>query len=149
MTRWVYTSGGDDGPDGPRASLPGDSSSKSHAKLATESSQSVDVEVKTTHSSGSGCVGLWSNEAAGGAFKPVLTGVALIAMFRRALPSSFAIWRQPPYEYEHDKLPIDILAGSDTFRRQLEVGVPLRAVVESWREDEETFARLRQPYLLY
>ena len=36
-----------------------------------------------------------------------------IGMFRRTNPSKFA-WRQPPYEYEHDKMPIDILAGSDT-----------------------------------
>ena len=81
-------------------------------------------------------------------FRPVLTGAALIHMFQRFDPAQFS-WRPPPYEYEHDKLPIDILAGSDAFRRQIEVGVPLRAVVESWREDEETFARLRQPYLLY
>ena len=82
------------------------------------------------------------------AFRPVLTGAALIHMFRRFDPAQFA-WRPPPYEYEHDKLPIDILAGSDVFRRQIEVGVPLRAVVESWREDEQTFARLREAYLLY
>ena len=43
---------------------------------------------------------------------PCSTGVALIAMFRRLDPARFA-WRQPPYEYEHDKMPIDILAGSD------------------------------------
>jgi uncharacterized protein YbbC (DUF1343 family) len=81
-------------------------------------------------------------------FRPVLTGVALIDMFRRFDPARFA-WRPPPYEYEHHTPPIDILAGSDTLRRQIEVGVPLRAIVDSWREDEETFTRLRQPYLLY
>ena len=35
------------------------------------------------------------------AFRPVLTGVALIDRFRRRDPDKFA-WRQPPYEYEHD-----------------------------------------------
>ena len=54
-------------------------------------------------------------------FKPVLVGVALIGMFRRTNPSPFA-WRQPPYEYEHDKIPIDILAGSDTLRTADRVG---------------------------
>src|SRR5262249_10651720 len=39
------------------------------------------------------------------AFRPVLTGAALIHTFRRLAPSTFAR-RQPPYEYEHDKLPI-------------------------------------------
>jgi uncharacterized protein YbbC (DUF1343 family) len=82
------------------------------------------------------------------AFRPVRTGVALIAMFRRLDPDRFA-WRPPPYEYEHRRPPIDILAGSDALRRQIEAGVPLPAIVESWREDEEAFVRLREPYLLY
>ena len=82
------------------------------------------------------------------AFKPVLTGVALIQMFRRLNPQNFA-WRQPPYEYEHEKLPIDILAGSDALRRQIESDVSPQAIADSWRTEEEEFRRLRKPYLLY
>ena len=50
-------------------------------------------------------------------FQPVATGVALIDTFRRFDVERFA-WRQPPYEYEHELMPIDILAGADTLRRQ-------------------------------
>ena len=82
------------------------------------------------------------------AFKPVLTGAALIQMFRQFDPQQFA-WRQPPYEYEHDKLPIDILAGSDRLRGQIEAGVAPQRIAESWRDDEDQFRRLRQPYLMY
>jgi uncharacterized protein YbbC (DUF1343 family) len=82
------------------------------------------------------------------AFRPVLTGVALIDAFRRANPEKFA-WRQPPYEYEHDKMPFDILSGSDQLRRQIESGMPLAEIAESWRHDEKTFEALRRPYLLY
>ena len=81
-------------------------------------------------------------------FKPVLTGVALIQMFRRVDPQNFA-WRQPPYEYEQEKLPIDILAGSDALRREIESDLTPQAIAESWRQDEEEFRRLRKPYLLY
>jgi len=81
-------------------------------------------------------------------FRPVLAGVALAGMFRRTNPSTFA-WRQPPYEYEHDKMPIDILAGSDVLRRQIEADVPAADIAASWREDEEAFRKLRAPYLLY
>jgi len=83
------------------------------------------------------------------AFKPVLTGAALIAAFRRVLPSSFPLWRQPPYEYEHEKLPIDILAGSSRLREQIESGAAPQQIAESWRKDEETFRKVRAPYLLY
>lgn len=82
------------------------------------------------------------------AFRPVLSGVALLDRFRRADPAKFA-WRQPPYEYEHNKLPFDILSGSDELRRQIEAEVPLAEIAESWREDEWTFAQQRQRYLLY
>jgi uncharacterized protein YbbC (DUF1343 family) len=81
------------------------------------------------------------------AFKPVLTGTALIQMFRRFDPH-FA-WRQPPYEYEHEKRPIDILAGSDMLRRQIESDLAPQAIAASWRPDEEGFLRLRREYLLY
>jgi uncharacterized protein YbbC (DUF1343 family) len=82
------------------------------------------------------------------AFKPVATGIALIDMFRRCDASRFA-WRQPPYEYEHDKMPIDILAGSDELRSQIESGMPVREIAASWAEDEAAFRKLRAPYLLY
>ena len=81
-------------------------------------------------------------------FRPVRTSVALLGMFRQFDPSRFA-WRQPPYEYEQHKLPIDILAGSDTLRWQIESDTPIDAIVASWREDEQLFGRLRQPGLLY
>jgi len=82
------------------------------------------------------------------AFLPVLTGVALIATLRAMSPAKFA-WRQPPYEYEHEKLPIDILAGSDVLRRQIEGGVPLLDIAASWRDEEAAFSAARAPYLLY
>jgi uncharacterized protein YbbC (DUF1343 family) len=82
------------------------------------------------------------------AFRPVLTGAALIHTFRKMDPQRFA-WRQPPYEYEHDKLPIDILAGSDVLRQQIEREVPIPDIAASWRDDEQAFARLREKYLLY
>jgi uncharacterized protein YbbC (DUF1343 family) len=82
------------------------------------------------------------------AFRPVLTGAALLHQFRRFDPVKFA-WRQPPYEYEHDKLPIDILAGSSTLREQIESGVAPKDIAHSWRDDEAAFRKARQKFLLY
>ena len=50
-------------------------------------------------------------------------------------------WRQPPYEYEHEKLPFDILAGSSELREQIEAGVSLAAIASSWRDGHERFER--------
>ena len=81
-------------------------------------------------------------------FQPVLVGVALIATFHQVDPARFA-WRQPPYEYEHDKMPIDILAGSEKLRGQIEAGTSAREIAASWKKDEESFRKLREPFLLY
>jgi uncharacterized protein YbbC (DUF1343 family) len=82
------------------------------------------------------------------AFRPVLTGVALIDLFRRSNPAQYA-WRQPPYEYEHEKMPFDILSGSDVLRRQLEAEVPLAEIGESWGDEERAFTKQRERFLLY
>jgi uncharacterized protein YbbC (DUF1343 family) len=78
----------------------------------------------------------------------VLTGVALIEAVRAADPSQFA-WRPPPYEYEHDKEPIDILAGSPALREAIDAGATAAEIEASWDRDLEAFARLRQEFLLY
>jgi uncharacterized protein YbbC (DUF1343 family) len=82
------------------------------------------------------------------AFKPVETGVALIKAYRDAGPAQFA-WRQPPYEYEHTKMPIDILAGSSELREQIESGMRARDIARSWTSSVEPFMRTREQYLLY
>ncbi len=82
------------------------------------------------------------------AFRPVETGVALIAAFRAADPGQFA-WRPPPYEYEAEKMPIDILAGSADLRAQIESGVSATEIARSWTPSVDAFLQTRQKYLLY
>jgi uncharacterized protein YbbC (DUF1343 family) len=82
------------------------------------------------------------------AFRPVEAGVALIAAFRAADPDRFR-WRDPPYEYEHTLLPIDILAGSSALRRQIEAGVSAREIAQSWEPATAGFLELRKQFLLY
>ena len=82
------------------------------------------------------------------AFEPVRSAVELIEEFRRQKPSAFA-WRQPPYEYEHDKWPIDILSGSDRLRTTIDSGNGAAALIASWKEEEDAFRRTREKYLMY
>lgn len=82
------------------------------------------------------------------AFKPVKTGIALLRECYDFAPNRFQ-WRPAPYEYEHEKMPIDILAGSPALREQIEKQAPLAEIVASWREGEREFAEAARPYLLY
>jgi uncharacterized protein YbbC (DUF1343 family) len=81
-------------------------------------------------------------------FKPVLTGAALVSAFRAEDRERFA-WRDPPYEYEHVKLPFDILAGSSELREQIEQERPIDEIGRSWEAGIASFNDLRRPYLLY
>ena len=78
----------------------------------------------------------------------MVTGVAIIQAFRRLSGSQFA-WRTPPYEYELTKMPIDILAGSDTLRQQIDLDRNATDIAQDWTDAIESFKVLRKRYLLY
>jgi uncharacterized protein YbbC (DUF1343 family) len=82
------------------------------------------------------------------AFLAVQSAVAVLIEIRAQNPSHFE-WRQPPYEYEKEKLPFDILAGSSELRLQIEAGIPARTIYFSWQDDHDAFAKERRPFLLY
>ncbi len=99
----------------------------------------------------------WKNQLIGGVqthvtdrkvFKPFLTGLALVASYREAGGMDFK-WKDPPYEYEYHLLPFDILAGSDRTRLQVESGVSLAEIENSWKPGLEEFKKIRKGYLLY
>jgi len=81
-------------------------------------------------------------------FLPVKACVSLLRECFRSAPDRFQ-WRDPPYEYENDKMPIDILAGSPALRQQIENQVPLEEIVASWRPGIGEFEEIRRKFLLY
>jgi uncharacterized protein YbbC (DUF1343 family) len=81
-------------------------------------------------------------------FRAVQTAIAVLVEIRGQNPATFD-WRPPPYEYEHTRLPIEILAGSSELREQVDAGVPVQAIYESWLPDVERFEATRTPFLLY
>ena len=81
-------------------------------------------------------------------FQPVLSSILLLEAFRSASRERFR-WRDPPYEYEHDKLPIDILAGSAAVREQLDADVPAEAIARSWEAGVAAFEKIRKKFLIY
>jgi len=97
---------------------------------------------------GKGCGGCQIHVLDRATFRPVETGVALTAGFRDTGPDRFA-WRDPPYEYEHEKRPFDILAGSTDVREQIERGTPARDIARSWLPGVDEFMKVRERFLLY
>ncbi|HEX6462880.1 MAG TPA: DUF1343 domain-containing protein [Vicinamibacterales bacterium] len=82
------------------------------------------------------------------AFRPMRAAIEMIDEFHREAPSQ-PIWRDPPYEYEHVKPPIDILYGSDRLRRGIDEQKAVASILGDWQRDEDAFRKLRERYLLY
>jgi uncharacterized protein YbbC (DUF1343 family) len=82
------------------------------------------------------------------AYPSVAGAVAVLIEMRAQNRSQFA-WRPPPYEYEHENLPFDILSGSNQLREQIEAGMPVDEIANSWRSSHDSFMAVRDPYLIY
>ncbi|MDH3446501.1 MAG: DUF1343 domain-containing protein [Deltaproteobacteria bacterium] len=76
--------------------------------------------------------------------------VALALKALRALHPDYDLWRDFPYEYERDRLAIDVINGSDLLRHWVDdpdaTPAELDAVVIA---DETSWLEEREPFLLY
>jgi uncharacterized protein YbbC (DUF1343 family) len=95
---------------------------------------------------GKGCAGCQVHVIDRASFPAVETGVTVVEAFAES--DEFA-WKSPPYEYEHDKMPIDCLAGASTLREQIEARVPAREIAQSWQPDLAAFMKVRERFLIY
>jgi uncharacterized protein YbbC (DUF1343 family) len=82
------------------------------------------------------------------AYRSLRAAVEMLEECRKEAPAE-KLWRDPPYEYETVKPPIDILYGSDRLRRGIDAGEPAASIAADWPGDEAAFRELRQKYLLY
>ncbi|MCP4682297.1 MAG: DUF1343 domain-containing protein [Desulfobacterales bacterium] len=58
-------------------------------------------------------------------------------------------WKAPPYEYEYNRMPIDLILGHISIRKELESGISPLSIKEKWLPDLDSFIQWRKPYLLY
>ncbi|MEM7413959.1 MAG: DUF1343 domain-containing protein [Gemmatimonadota bacterium] len=83
-----------------------------------------------------------------GLFQPVRATVALLAAVKRLAPEDFA-WRNPPYEYEEDLAPIDILWGSSLLREGVDAGLGPDAILDGVAGEITAFETSIESHLLY
>jgi uncharacterized protein YbbC (DUF1343 family) len=84
-----------------------------------------------------------------GRFLPFKTAAAILKSVYELYPNKFR-WNRPPYEYEKRLIPIDILAGTDRFRKEIEEGQRLETMEAWWSRESRDFDRkIRRKYLLY
>ncbi|MEN8140498.1 MAG: DUF1343 domain-containing protein [Thermodesulfobacteriota bacterium] len=99
----------------------------------------------------------WAGETCGGfqihvtdpdAFRPYRTSLALLQAISRLYPDEFA-YKEPPYEYEFDKLPLDLILGDSDLRQALAAGGDIMELEAAWMPELNDFLDKRRQVLLY
>jgi uncharacterized protein YbbC (DUF1343 family) len=81
-------------------------------------------------------------------YEPVRAAVALIAAARKLAPEHFD-WRPPPYEYEEELMPIDILWGDGSLREGVDSGASADEILADVPAELEEWRTETRPFLLY
>ncbi len=81
-------------------------------------------------------------------FMPYRPTLALLQAVMSLYPDDFQ-YKEPPYEYEYERLPIDLILGDVALRKQLEDGLDLLELEKSWKRELVEFDHLRKDYFLY
>ena len=81
-------------------------------------------------------------------FRPVLTAIAIIKTIHELYPEKFK-FINPPYEFEIEKLPFDILCGTPEIRRMIEGGSKIDEIKDFIDRNAREYQAKLQKYLLY
>ncbi len=79
--------------------------------------------------------------------RPIALTTALLDAVRRSHPEFR--WRQPPYEYEHERPAVDLICGTAAFREAIDAGAPAEEIVASWDGQLAAFDARIAPLLIY
>jgi len=81
-------------------------------------------------------------------FQPVRTAITILRAARELAPREFS-WSKPPYEYEENLMPIDLIWGHNGLRHRIDDGATVDEVLEGVQEDLDTFKEDIRDFLIY
>jgi uncharacterized protein YbbC (DUF1343 family) len=82
------------------------------------------------------------------AFRPYFTTLTLMQALYDRHRDTFE-WTPPPYEYELEKLPFDIITGDPLVRHTIENQGPIEDLEQTWNNELDEFEEMCKPLLLY
>ncbi len=97
---------------------------------------------------GQACGGVQMHVTDREVFEPVIAGIAVVKSAFDMYGEQFR-WKDPPYEYEYDRNPFDLISGTSKVREAIERGDSLAAIEGSWEAPLAEFKQLRAGFLLY
>jgi uncharacterized protein YbbC (DUF1343 family) len=97
---------------------------------------------------GEACCGFQIHVTNDRTFLPYRTSLALLQATILLYPEHFQ-YKQPPYEYEFKRLPMDLILGDREVRKQLEDDRAVREIENLWQGELQAFDLKRKKYYLY
>jgi uncharacterized protein YbbC (DUF1343 family) len=102
------------------------------------------------------CFHKWCGQVCGGVeihplgrgFKPYLTALSILEVVLRRWPDDFQL-KDPPYEYEHERRPIDLITGRRSVFDSLKGGASARELAEGFEPELDKWRRAIKDFLLY
>ncbi|BBO86954.1 exo-beta-N-acetylmuramidase NamZ domain-containing protein [Desulfosarcina ovata] len=82
------------------------------------------------------------------AYRPYTLSLAIYQAIFQMYEKCFG-YKQPPYEYEYERLPMDLIIGDPEIRRAIENGVPLCTLAQAWSSALSTYRRQAERIGLY
>ena len=94
------------------------------------------------------CMGFMVHVTDPDAFRPYSLTIAILRAIRLTHGDRFE-WKQPPYEYEFERMPIDLLLGDRSLREGIERGLEMADLQAVWEGEVKEFREWREGFLLY
>ncbi|MBT8340280.1 MAG: DUF1343 domain-containing protein [Desulfatitalea sp.] len=81
-------------------------------------------------------------------FRPYRTSLALLGAVVKNHGNAFQ-WKRPPYEYEHERMPIDLILGDRAIREAIEQCAAVEDLELGWQAKLSEYDDLRRAFFLY
>jgi uncharacterized protein YbbC (DUF1343 family) len=116
----------------------------------TEGCHLQDISFRPTFNKWQGelCRGFFIHVTNSLTFQPCRFSLALLSAILAIHRRDFR-WKEPPYEYEYNRLPIDLILGDSSLREHLEGSEELNSLQSLWKEELREYLEWREPFLLY
>lgn len=97
---------------------------------------------------GENCFGFQMHVTEQNMFRPYRTSLLLLQCVQQLYPQAFA-YKDPPYEYEFERLPMDLILGDQELRSAIAQGEDIDRLEEFWQDELEAYQQRSRAVFLY